>query len=141
MARVTAQQAATKWQQRLSSATQQITDGVNGVTVAPGAKAAAAKALWLQKVQASQNKWAANVAAVTLQSWQNSMITVGIPRVATGAAAKVGKVESFMSQFLPYLDAGVAKVNAMPKGDINASIARATAMIQYNANFKRNPGA
>lgn len=137
MARVTPQQAAQKWQTRLSGATQQITDGVNGVQTAPGAKAAAAKALWLQRVQAAQNKWATNVGAVSLQSWQQSMITVGIPRIATGAAAKVGKVESFMGQFLPYLDAGVAKVKAMPKGDINASIARATAMISYNANFKR----
>lgn len=137
MARVTAEQATAKWLSRLSGATQQITDGVNGVTVAPGSKAAAASQLWLQRVQAAQAKWARNVGAVTLEQWRAAMINVGIPRVAQGAQAKQQKVQAFFSQFLPYLDAGVAKVRAMPKGDINASIARATAMIQYNAAFKR----
>lgn len=137
MARVTAQQASTKWRDRLTAAGQQITDGVNGVTTAPGVKAAAAKGLWLQRVTASQDKWAQRVASVSLPEWQTAMITTGIPRISQGAAAKVGKVEVFMTEFLPHLDAGVAKVNAMPKGDINQSIARATAMIMHNASFKR----
>lgn len=137
MARVTPEQATAKWVQRLGQSTQQITDGVNRVTVAPGSKAAAAKVLWAQRVAAAQDKWAARVGAVSLQSWQQSMINVGIPRVASGAQAKQGKVQDFMSQFLPHLDAGVAKVKSMPKGDINASIARAVAMIQHNASFKR----
>ena len=137
MARVTAEQATAKWVQRLSAASQQITDGVNGVTVAPGTKAAAAKQLWAQRVAAAQDKWAQRVGSVTLQQWQQAMIEVGIPRIATGAQAKQGKMTDFMNQFLPYLDQGVQKVNAMPKGDINASIARAAAMIQHNANFRR----
>lgn len=137
MARVTAEQAANKWRDRLTQSGQQIIDGVNGVTVAPGTKAAAAKDLWAQRVAASRDKWAARVASVSLAEWQQSMIEVGIPRVASGAAAKVGKVQDFMAQFLPHLDAGVAKVKAMPKGDLGASIARATAMIQHNASFKR----
>lgn len=137
MARVTAEQAATKWRDRLTQSGQQITDGVNGVTVAPGTKAAAAKDLWAQRVAASKDKWASRVASVSLNDWQKSMIEVGIPRIASGAAAKVGKVEDFMQQFLPHLDAGVAKVKAMPKGDLGASINRATAMIQHNAAFKR----
>lgn len=137
MARVSAQQAATKWRDRLSAASQQITDGVNGVTTAPGQKAAAAKGLWLARVTAAQDKWAARVASVSLPEWQAAMINTGIPRIAQGAAAKVGKVEAFMTDFLPYLDQGVAKVNAMPKGDINASVQRATAMIMHNAAYKR----
>lgn len=137
MARVTAEQATAKWLTRLSGASQQITDGVNGVTVAPGAKAAAAKDLWANRVLAAKDKWATRVGSVTLPEWQNAMITVGIPRIATGAQAKQGKMQDFMAQFLPYLDQGVSKVSAMPKGDINASIARASAMIMHNAAFKR----
>lgn len=137
MARVTAEQATAKWVQRLSAAGQQITDGVNGVTVAPGVKAAASKELWAQRVAQAKDKWAAQVGKVSLSEWQHAMITVGIPRIATGAQAKQGKMQAFMQTFLPYLDQGVAKVNAMPKGDINASIARAVAMIQHNAAFKR----
>lgn len=137
MARVTPQQATDKWVQRLSAATQQITDGVNGVTVAPGVQASKAKALWLNRVTAAADKWASRVSSVSLPEWQQAMIQVGIPRIAQGAQAKQGKMQDFMTQFLPYLDQGVAKVDAMPKGDLNASIQRAAAMITHNANFKR----
>lgn len=136
MARVTPEQATAKWLARLSQSGQQITDGVNGVTVAPGQKAAASKDLWAQRVAAAKDKWARNVGKVSLADWQKSMIEVGIPRIASGAQAKQGKVQEFMQKFLPYLDQGVAKVNAMPKGDINASIARAVAMIQHNAAYR-----
>ena len=135
---ITAQQAAAKWRDRLTASTQQMTDGVNAVTTAPGQKAAAAQQLWLQRVQASAPKWARNVAAVSLESWKNDMINVGIPRVATGANAKVGKVESFMTEFLPHVEQVAQKVRAMPKGDINQSIARAAAQIQGNAQFRRS---
>jgi hypothetical protein len=137
MARVTPEQATAKWLQRLSASSQQITDGVNGVTVAPGTKAAAAKDLWANRVMAAKDKWASRVASVSLTEWQSSMINVGIPRIAQGAQAKQGKVQDFMAQFLPYLDTGVAKVKAMPKGDLSSSIARASAMITHNANFQR----
>lgn len=134
----TPQQVAQKWMTRLQGASQQITDGVNAVTQAPGAKAAASKALWVQQVTASADKWAARTGAVTLDQWKNAMLTVGIPRVATGAQAKVGKVESFMTEFLPYVETQAAKVRSMPKGGLANGIARATAMIQANAQFKRS---
>jgi hypothetical protein len=137
VARVTPDQATAKWLARLSASTTQITDGVNAVTVAPGTKAAASKDLWAQRVAAAKDKWASRVGSVSLQSWQQSMINVGIPRIAQGAQQKQGKTLAFMQQFLPYLDTGVAKIKAMPKGDLQSSINRAAAMIQHNANFKR----
>lgn len=134
---ITAQQAANKWRDRLVASTQQITDGVNSVSVAPGQKAAAAKQLWLSRVTNAADKWARNTGAVTLEQWKSDMINVGIPRIGTGANAKVGKVESFMTEFLPHVALGVQKIQSMPKGDINMSIARASAMIQHNAGFRR----
>lgn len=107
------------------------------VTTAPGVKAAAVKNLWLQRVTASADKWAARVGAVSLGDWQTSMIEKGLPRISQGAQAAQPKVEAFMADFLPFLDAGVAKVRAIPKGDINASIARMTAMVTYTAGYKR----
>ena len=86
---------------------------------------------------ASQDKWAANVAAVPLDAWKDKMINVGIPRVSSGAAANVGKVQDFMGKFLPYLDAGKARIDAMPKGTLQNSIDRMVAQVQYNAAFKR----
>lgn len=135
MARVTPQQASDKWVQRMQSANQQITDGVNAVTTAPGMRAAAQADYWLARVTASKAKFQANVGAVTLQQWQADMITKGVPRVASGAVANQPKVTAFMTKFLPYLDQGVAKVKAMPKNSLQDSIARATAMIQHNAAY------
>lgn len=131
------QTAAAKWQSNLSNSTAAIQRGVNNVTTAPGQKAAQAADKWLARVTASQAKWKANVAAVSLQQWQQSMLNVGIPRVAQGAQAKVGKMQEFMSQFLPYLQAGVAQIDKMPSTTVEDGVARASAMIRYNAKFKK----
>ena len=128
---------ANKWSQRLSAAGQAITDGVNAVKQAPGQAAAAQAAVWIARLQASQDKWVRNVSAVSLQSWQQAMITKGIPRIATGAQAGIPKMTAFMSQWLPYEQSGR---NALPpRGTIQQNIQRAVAMMQYNANFQRQP--
>jgi hypothetical protein len=137
MATITPEQAAIKWRDRLSASTQQITDGVNSVTTAPGVRAAASKELWANRVMQAKDKWASRVASVPLADWQQSMITVGIPRISQGAAAKVNKVQDFMQKFLPHVNQVAAQVNQMPKGSLEDGIARATAQIRGNAAFKR----
>lgn len=137
MARVSPQEMAAKWQNRLSSSTADITRGVQAVTTAPGQLAAAQRQAWLTRVQNSADKWARNVSRVSLEDWRKKMIDVGIPRVAQGAQANVDKVQAFAQEFLPYLDRGVSSVRAMPKVTLEDRIARATAMIRHNANFKR----
>lgn len=134
----TSAQATAKWLTNLSNATSRMQAGAMAVQTAPGAKAAAAADKWLQKVTAAQAKFKANVGAVTLQSWQNSYVTVGIPRVAQGAQAKQAKVTAFMDQFLPYLQAGSAAIDKMPTTTLQDGINKAVAQITYNAKFKRN---
>lgn len=136
---ITPDQATAKWVQRLSASTPQIQQGVQNVTVAPGHLAAAQKAKWLAKVTASQAKWASRVGSVSLSSWQQAMINVGLPRIAQGAQAKQGKYNAFLQSFLPYLQRGVAQVSAMPNVTIEDAINRAVAMIRFNAAFVR-PG-
>lgn len=135
--RATSAQATQKWVQNLGAATERMTSGAQAVTKAPGAQAAAAKQKWLQRVTASADKFATNVGRVTLQQWQDAYINIGVPRVAQGAQAKQGKMQAFMDEFLPYLQRGVASIDAMPSVTIEDNIARATAMIRYNAKFKR----
>jgi hypothetical protein len=137
MARGTPDQIAAKWRDRLSGSTVEITNGVNNVQVAPGQLAAAQVDVWLANTQASRDKWRSRVAAVTLEDWRSKMITVGIPRVASGAQANVGKVQTFMTEFLPFLDRGVAQVRSMPRGTLEQNIARATTMMRYTAGYKR----
>lgn len=135
--RATPEQATQRWVTGLSGATQKIQDGVARVQVAPGQKAAAAKAKWFQRLQASQDKWASRVGQVTLQEWQNAMTTVGVQRVAQGAQAKQGKFSAFMADFLPFLSAGVQRVEAMPSVTLEDNINRSIAMIRYTAGYRR----
>lgn len=139
--RSTPQAATAKWVANISAATDRMTTGAQSVQTAPGQLAAAAADKWLARVTASKAKFAANVGAVSLQSWQNSYINIGVPRVAQGANAKQGKMLNFMNQWLPYLQTGVATIDKMPSVTLQDGIARATAMIQYNAKFKRQISA
>lgn len=135
--RSTPEQAVAKWLTNIGAATDRMTQGAMRVQKAPGASAAAAADKWLQRVTAAKAKFATNVARVTLQEWQNSYTTIGIPRVAQGAQAKQSKVLAFQTEFLPYLQRGVSTIDNMPSVTLEDGIARATAMIRYNAKFKR----
>lgn len=130
-----------KWLSNISGATASITAGVNAVTTAPGQSAAKQKQRWLNRIMESADKWAANVSSVSLSQWQEAMINVGIPRIASGAQAKQGKYLAFINQFMPFLESGSAKISAMPKNTLQDSIAKAGAQITYNASFKYRKGA
>ena len=130
---------AQKWATRLSAATQEITAGVNAVTQAPGAKAAARVDVWLANLQRSRDKWVRNVGSVTLAQWQTAMIQKGIPRVSSGATAAVPKMTAFMTQWLAHLQAGKAQIDAMTVTDLGSAAAKMVAQMNYNATFIRKP--
>lgn len=135
------QAATAKWVQGLSAATDRMIAGAQAVQTAPGIKAAAAADKWLQRVTAAKPKFIANVKAVSLQDWQSSFVNIGVPRVAQGAQAKQAKMQNFMTQWLPYLESGLQTIDKMPSTTLEDGIARATAMIRYNAKFQRNRAA
>jgi hypothetical protein len=132
--------ATAKWVSRMQAAGQQITEGVNAVTVAPGVSAAKQSAKWLARIQASQGKWAKNVAAVSLSDWQTAMTQRGIPNISTGVQAKQGNYAAFAAKFYPYLAAGQAKINAMDTSTLAAATQKAVAQIQYNAAYTGGNG-
>jgi hypothetical protein len=135
--KATSAQATAKWLAGMQGASARMTAGAQAVQTAPGQAAAAASAKWLAKVTQSQQKFATNVGKVSLQDWQNAYINTGIPRVSQGAQQKQGKVQSFMDQFLPYLQTGLQTIDKMPSTTLADGIARATAMITYNSKFKK----
>lgn len=134
----TPDQIAARWAQGLASATQKITDGVNAVTVSPGQAASRQKAVYIANVNANADKWAAKVAAVSVQQWQQATVTKGIPRIATGAAASQPKFATFMGQLLPYISRQVAALP--PRGNLQQNIARMTAFVQGMAQFSQTGG-
>lgn len=137
--RTTPQDATGKWQTRLSGASAQITAGVQRVTSSPGQAAAAKSAKWVAAMTdpAVQAKWKNNVAAVSLQEWQDMMINVGIPRIAQGAQSKQGKYLAFAEQFFPFLARNVQQVESMDDTSFASRVQRAVQMMTLNHQFKR----
>jgi len=125
--------AAQSWATRLGGATQAYTDGVNGVTVAPGQLAAAAKPLWLNNTAAAGDKFARNSAAVTKEAWQSAAINKGAPRLASGASAAQPKMEMAFAKLFPAIKAAVGSLPS--RGTIDQNIERsrqfALAMHKY----------
>lgn len=135
--RVTADQASEKWKNRLSAATAEITAGVNRVTVSPGQQAAAKADKWFQAVTDSREKWRRNTGRVSLDDWKNMMLNVGVQRIAAGATAKQSKMTAFMNEFIPHLEQGLQKVNAMPDNTFEERVQKAVEMMRHNRTFKR----
>lgn len=138
MARMTGQEAAEKWQSRLTGATAEITRGVNRVTEAPGAKAAA-KADKMRKgiLEAlDSGKWAKNVSAVPLSSWKDSMINKGVSRISAGASAAVPKMGQKLDAIFKHQDIIQGELANMPDLSLDENIARATHFMRRMSDFK-----
>ncbi len=139
MAKQSPQQLAQKWSRNLAASTASIQAGVNAVTVSPTERAARQSEAYLMGVQnaVASGKFQSALRRVTLQEWQSSMLNKGIGRIASGANAAIGKVEGFLAEFLPHVEAGQRMLETMPRGDLQTNIARAVAMIEHNSKFKR----
>jgi hypothetical protein len=135
MALPTPSEAAQAWAQRLASSTDKISRGVAGVTTAPGQAAARQKGVWQQNTASAADKWARNVAAIPLADWQTAMTSKGVQRVASGAQAAQPKMEAFMGQLLPHIQAGLGSLPA--RGTLDQNIGRMTQWVQHMAKFQR----
>ena len=125
---------AQRWATNLGAATQKISEGVDAVTVAPGQAAARQADVWATNVAASKPKWARRVAAVTLADWQAMMKGKGIQRIASGATEAVPKMTTFLTAFLPHVEAGRRALPA--RGNMEQNIQRMIAMVRHNAQFQ-----
>jgi hypothetical protein len=135
MTNQTPDQIAAHWAQQMGAATAKATAGAQGVQVPPGQAAARQKAVYVQNVTAKADKWAANVAAVSLQEWQQAFIQKGIPRIASGATASQPKFAAFMGKLLPYQANALRSLPA--RGSLDQNIARSNAWIRTMANFSK----
>lgn len=135
MAKVTPDQAAQAWAQRLAGSTERIQQGVQSVTTSPGQAAARQKQAWAQNTQAAQDKWASRVSAVSTSDWQQATIEKGLPRIAAGAQAAQPKMAQFMGQVLPHIDS--VKGSLPARGNLDQNIARMTAFTRGMAQFRR----
>lgn len=138
MAKTTPQQAADDWANNLGASTSKMQRGINAVTQAPGMAAAAQKDKWLAGIQQSANKWATNVAAVSLDYWKQQTAGIGLQRVGQGATAKKGKMLKHLTSWLPYMDAQGQMLQSMPSVTYEQRKARMIAAIDHAHAY---PGA
>ena len=80
-------------------------------------------------------KMAAGLARTTLQGIQQAMIKKGIPRISEGASQAQPKVQAFLQQLLPAVEA--AKAALPPRGDAAQNEQRALQFMRAMRNFKR----
>ena len=133
MALPTAQQAAQKWFDNASNAGTEWYNAMQKITDNPCTKAAAAKQLWLQRIQAAADKWEAKLKAVTLADWKASVTAAGAGAYTQGLNKGKSKYEKFATKFFPYLQQGIAQLPA--RGTLQQNIQRSNFMINWNAKF------
>jgi hypothetical protein len=135
MTTMTPDQIAAHWAQQLAGAGPKIQSGIQGVQAAPGAAAARQKQAYVAGVTAKADKWASNVAAVSLAEWQQAFINKGLPRIASGAQQAQPKFTQFMAKLLPYQKSALSSLPA--RGNLQQNITRMTQWVNAMAQFQK----
>lgn len=132
MAKVTAQEYVEDWSRNLKGATERIKRGINRVTEAPGAKAAAQKELLKMKLieAIDSGKWSERVAGVTLDEWKDKILSKGVNRIAAGVDAAKSKQVAMAGNLLAAVDSAVAEANRTPRGTLEDNINRMTTYVR-----------
>lgn len=139
MARVTPDEFVEKQARRLKGAVDDMRRGIERVSSAPTAAAAAKKDKMRTGVNAAidSGKWERGLRRVTLDDWKSKMINKGLGRVATGIDEAAPKVRAFAADVLPYIDQLQSTVQKMPDTTLEDSINRMTTFVRGMAKFQR----
>jgi len=137
--KLTAAEFREKHARRLKASVDDIRAGVERVTEAPGAKAAAKADKWIQNLskQETVDKWKRQVGKVSLDDWKSAMTNKGVGRIAAGIDASAAKVEEFADKLIQHQNAGLGKIAGMPDLTLEDSIQRMTEWTRHMSNFKR----
>lgn len=113
----TPQQIAEKWQRRMAGATQDYTEGIDSVTVAPGEMAAQRMNAYVDGVQraASSGRTERAMRSVSLAEWKAKAKEKGAQRLASGATAAVGKVRDTMQTLMSNIEDVRGELASMPR--------------------------
>lgn len=137
MAKLNAKEVTEKHARRLKGAIEDMRIGIEKVSVAPTAQAAAKQDKMKAKINAAidSGKWANGLRAVSLEEWKGKITSKGLPRIASGIDGATAKVEKFYSQLLPHIDRTVADVKRLPDLTLEDSINRMSTFVRGMAKF------
>lgn len=130
---------AQRWAQNLGGSTDKVKAGIMAVQQSPTEKAAAQQNAYVQGVQAaaSSGKWQRGLQRVTLAQWQQAAISKGLMRIGAGAQAALPKMQSFLSQWLPYMQQAQQRLASTPRGSYEQNKQRMIAQIDFAHGFQR----
>ena len=143
MAKVNAQEWLDKWGRRLNAVNADMKAGIERVQTAPGKEAAKeAERMLKNLMEAVQSgRWGKAVSSVSLDEWKQAMINKGIPRISQGVTTAQKTKEANIAALLTAVDKAAAAANALPKGGLEESIARATTfMREMSKNAPKKQG-
>lgn len=129
---------AEKWARRTQAAGQDWQAGINAVTDAPGAKAAASADAWQQRLSdpATKEKFRRNVGAVPLEEWKGKTANAS-GRFTAGAASAQDKMTRHQQNVESHMEAGLRQLNTMPNVTLEDKIARQVFWTRHMASYKR----
>lgn len=140
MVKLNAAEIAEKWRRRAEAAATDYQKGTERVSESPTEKAAAKivkfKANLIKAID--DGKWEKGLKSVSLSDWKAAVAAKGVPNYATGIRASETKMETFMSELIPFQESLQSEVNRMPDITLADSVARATKWIEGMAKFKRS---
>lgn len=137
MSKLTPEQIAQKAVARASGAAGDYERGIESVTVAPGARAAAKKDKWAAGVQRAiqEDKFAKASQSVTLEDWKGA-VRAKSGRYASGVAAAENKIADFQRKLQPFQAGVQAKVQAMPDTTPEQRLQRMMVNAQEMSKFR-----
>lgn len=135
--RLSPDRIAQKWANNLGASIDNMRQAIQQVRVNPAEQAIARADFWLQRLNASKQKWINRLRRTTLAGWQNAMISKGLAVIPERARLAIPKFQAFMTNWLQYQRTTVAGIlSSMPRGSLDANIARAVAVIRANADYR-----
>lgn len=139
MPKLTPEEFAEKYANRLKAAVGDMRRGIERVSEAPTVKAASRQDKMRARIVEAidSGKWADRLKRVSLEEWRSQILEKGLSRVPSGVDAARGKMAEFASQLLPYQDALKAKIKGMPDLTIEDNVNRAATWIREMAKFRK----
>jgi hypothetical protein len=137
MPKVSPQEGAAKWNNRMKVAISDMERGASRVSTAPGQLAAAKQQKWLQNIQAAAGRWRDAVASVPLEEWRTAYVQKGLPRVSGGVDLGQAKLQRVNESLYAHIAAGEEMVRKMPDLTLQDSVQRAARFIEHMAKFRR----
>lgn len=137
---MTPQENAKLWSERLSGAKSRIKSGIQGVTVSPTQKAAAAVDKYKAGCQkaADDGSFVSGCNKVSLQDWKNAAINKGLNNLDTGVREGEARVAAFQAKAAPFFKAASDAAAAVEGTGRSAAMQKMTAVWDAMDDLKQS---